>query len=78
MWLRDFLLKDLPYCRTIIYSYNSKLLSQGIDTIMTYGLEFIEGLKRVRNTKEVGRKADSAFKIISINVLGYTSSRRDR
>jgi hypothetical protein len=62
----------------MIYGYNSKLLSQGIDTIMTYGLEFIEGLKRVRNTEEVGRKADFAFEIISINVLGYTSSGRDR
>lgn len=54
MWLRDFLSKDLPRCRTMTYGYNSKLLSQGIDTIMTYGLEFIEGLERVRNTPEVG------------------------
>jgi hypothetical protein len=53
MWLRDFLSKDLPHCRTMIYGYNSKLSSQGIDTILDYGREFMEGLKKVRNTREV-------------------------
>ena len=53
MWLRDFLSKDLPQCRTMIYGYNSKLLSRGVDTIMDYGREFLEGIKRVRYTKEV-------------------------
>jgi hypothetical protein len=47
MWLRDFLSKDLPHCRTMIYGYNSKLLSNGIDTIM------MEEIKKVRNTEEV-------------------------
>lgn len=37
MWLRDFLSKDLPYCRTMVYGYNSKLSTHGIDTIMDYG-----------------------------------------
>lgn len=39
----------------MIYGYNSKLSSHGIDTIMDYGREFLEGIKRVRYTKEVGR-----------------------
>lgn len=56
MWLRDFLSKDLPNCRTMIYGYNSKLSSHGINTIMDYGREFLEGIKRIRNTKEVGSK----------------------
>jgi hypothetical protein len=55
MWLRDFLCKDLPRCRTIIYGYNSKLLSNGLDTIMDYGRGLLEELKKVRNTKEVSR-----------------------
>ena len=53
MWLRDFLSKDLPRCRTMIYGYNSKLLSNGIDTIMDYSRELMEEVKKVRNTKEV-------------------------
>jgi hypothetical protein len=54
MWLRDFLSKDLPHCRTMTYGYNSKLSSHGIDTIMDYGREFLEEIKQVRNTAEVG------------------------
>lgn len=38
----------------MIYGYNSKLSSHGIDTIMDYGRELLEELKQVRNTKEVG------------------------
>jgi hypothetical protein len=34
MWLRDFLWKDLPQCRTVIYGYNSKPSSHGVDTIL--------------------------------------------
>ncbi|KAH7385972.1 hypothetical protein BKA66DRAFT_490292 [Pyrenochaeta sp. MPI-SDFR-AT-0127] len=56
MWLRDFLSKDLPCCRTMIYGYNSKLSSHGIDTIMDYGRELIEELKKVRNTEELRRR----------------------
>jgi hypothetical protein len=37
----------------MIYGYNSKLSSHGIDTIMHYGRELIEELKKVRNTEEV-------------------------
>lgn len=53
MWLRDFLSKDLPSCRTMIYGYNPKLSSHGIDTIMDYSQELIEKLKMIRNTEEV-------------------------
>jgi hypothetical protein len=53
MWLRDFLRRDLPSCRTMIYGYNSKLSSHGIDTIMDYGRAMLEELKKVRNTEEV-------------------------
>ncbi|CAI7627456.1 unnamed protein product [Penicillium pancosmium] len=52
MWLRDFLSKDLPQCRTMIYGYNSKLSSHGVDTILDYGRELMEEIKKVRDTKE--------------------------
>lgn len=54
MWLRDFLSKDLPQCRTMIYGYNSKLSSHGVDTILDYGRELMEEIKKIRNMKEVG------------------------
>lgn len=53
MWLRHFLSKDMPSCRTMTYGYNSKLTARGIDTIMDYGRELLEELKKVRNTDEV-------------------------
>ncbi|KAF5676145.1 hypothetical protein FHETE_2272 [Fusarium heterosporum] len=56
MWLRDFLSKDLPSCRTMIYGYNSKLSSHGIDTIMDYGLGLIEELKKIRNSDELRKR----------------------
>ncbi|KAF2727898.1 hypothetical protein EJ04DRAFT_450416 [Polyplosphaeria fusca] len=56
MWLRDFLCKDLPCCRTMIYGYNSKLSSHGIDTIMDYGRGLTEELKKVRNTEELRKR----------------------
>lgn len=55
MWLRDFLCKDLPCCRTMIYGYNSKLSRHGVDTIMDYGRGLLEELKKVRSTQEVSR-----------------------
>ncbi|RDW85279.1 hypothetical protein BP6252_02869 [Coleophoma cylindrospora] len=51
MWLHHFLSRDLPSCRTMIYGYNSKLSSHGIDNIMDYGREFLEALKRARSSK---------------------------
>jgi hypothetical protein len=53
MWLRDFLLKDLLCCCTMIYGYNLKLSTHGVDTIMDYGRELIEEFKKIRNTEEV-------------------------
>ncbi|KAH0538021.1 hypothetical protein FGG08_005382 [Glutinoglossum americanum] len=53
MWLRDFLSKDMPHCRTMIYGYNSKLKSLEISKIMDYGREFMEEIKKVRYTKEL-------------------------
>ena len=58
MWLRDFLSKDLPQCRTMIYGYNSKLSSHGVNTILDYGRELMEEIKKIRNTKEVGTLYD--------------------
>ena len=53
MWLRHFLCKDLPSCRTMIYGYNSKLSIHGTDTVIDYSRKLIEELKMVRNTEEV-------------------------
>ena len=55
MWLRNFLCKDLLCCRTMIYGYNSKLSSHGVDTIMDYGRGLLEELKKIRDTEEVSR-----------------------
>ncbi|KAJ5348541.1 uncharacterized protein N7506_001794 [Penicillium brevicompactum] len=56
MWLRDFLSKDLPQCRTMIYGYNSKLSSHGVGTILDYGRELMEEIKKIRNTKELQQR----------------------
>ncbi|CAG8196739.1 unnamed protein product [Penicillium olsonii] len=56
MWLRDFLSKDLPQCRTMIYGYNSKLSSHGVDTILDYGRELMEEIKKVRTTKQLQQR----------------------
>ncbi|KAJ4114729.1 hypothetical protein NW768_011283 [Fusarium equiseti] len=48
MWLRDFLFKDLPYCRTMIYGYNSLSSSPGTSKIIDYGRELLEELKKAR------------------------------
>ena len=53
MWLRDFLSKDLPHCRTMIYGYNSKLASRALDKIIDYGRALMEEIAKVRDTKEV-------------------------
>src|SRR6266480_4618293 len=53
MWLRDFLSKDMPCCRTMIYGYNAKLSSRSIDTILDYSRGFLEEIKSIRRSKEV-------------------------
>jgi hypothetical protein len=42
----------------MIYGYNSKLSSHGVDTILDYGRELMEEIKKIRNTKEVGDAID--------------------
>lgn len=39
----------------MIYRYNSKLSSHRVDTILDYRRELIEEIKKIRNTKEVGK-----------------------
>ncbi|KAF2682375.1 hypothetical protein K458DRAFT_390862 [Lentithecium fluviatile CBS 122367] len=56
MRLRDFLSKDLPCCRTMIYGYNSKLSTYGIETIMDDGRGLIEELKKIRDTAELRKR----------------------
>ncbi|OBT82207.1 hypothetical protein VE02_08678 [Pseudogymnoascus sp. 03VT05] len=56
MWLRDFLCKDMPCCRTMIYGYNSKLLTHKVDTIMDYDQGLLEELKKIRNTEDLRKR----------------------
>ena len=51
MWLRDSLSRDLLHCRTMIYGYNSKLSTHGIDTILDYGRELIDEMKKNQEHK---------------------------
>lgn len=37
----------------MIYGYNSKLSTKGVDAIMDYGRGLLEELKMIRNTEEV-------------------------
>jgi hypothetical protein len=37
----------------MIYGYNAKLSTHGVDTILDYGRGLTEELKKVRNTDEV-------------------------
>ncbi|KUL81466.1 hypothetical protein ZTR_09035 [Talaromyces verruculosus] len=37
----------------MIYGYNSKLSSHGVDTILDYGRQLMEEIKKIRNTKEL-------------------------
>src|SRR2546421_10967366 len=61
MWLRDFLSKDMPCCRTMIYGYNAKLSSRNIDTILDYSRGFLEEIKNIRRSKEVRFLYHSGF-----------------
>jgi hypothetical protein len=38
----------------MIYGYNSKLSSHGVDKILDYGRELMEEIKKIRSMKEVG------------------------
>lgn len=55
IWLRHFLAKDLPQCRTMIYGYDSNLgpENKGMHTIPDYTDTFLEELKQARSSNEV-------------------------
>jgi predicted alpha/beta hydrolase len=40
----------------MIYGYNAKLSSHGVDTILDYGRRLMEELKKVRNTEELQKR----------------------
>jgi hypothetical protein len=44
----------------MIYGYNSKLSSHGVDTIMDYGRGLLEELKKVRGTEQVSKEIQAA------------------
>ncbi|KAK5989711.1 Ankyrin repeat domain-containing protein 6 [Cladobotryum mycophilum] len=56
MWLREFLVNDLPNCRTMTYGYNSKLSSHGVNEIMDYSRGLIEELKKIRKTEKLRQR----------------------
>ena len=53
MWLRDFLSKDLPKCRVMIYGYNSKLSNPGLHTIADFGKSLRVELLKARRSDQV-------------------------
>ncbi|MCJ1452831.1 hypothetical protein MMC28_003176 [Mycoblastus sanguinarius] len=56
MWLRDFLSKDLPDCRTMIYGYHSKLSTWNMNQLSEYGREFFAEITKVRFSEEDQRR----------------------
>ncbi|KAI0481790.1 hypothetical protein F4859DRAFT_476008 [Xylaria cf. heliscus] len=56
MWLRDFLARDLPDCRTMIYGYHSKLLASNMSQLEEYGRLFLTEIEKIRDTKELQRR----------------------
>ncbi|KAH7079953.1 hypothetical protein BKA63DRAFT_231448 [Paraphoma chrysanthemicola] len=56
MWLRDFLARDLPDCRTMIYGYHSKLLDTNVNQLKEYGRSFFAELEKIRDTTELQRR----------------------
>ena len=74
MWLRDFLRKDMPCCRTMIYGYNSRLSTHGVDTIMDYGRGLMEELQKVRNTDEVKAITECVSIAVTAGLRFYPSS----
>ena len=56
----------------MIYGYNSKLLSNGIDMIMDYGRELMEEIKKVRNTEEVRAVMERNLQIGNIRLTFMT------
>ncbi|KAK7425600.1 hypothetical protein QQZ08_007923 [Neonectria magnoliae] len=56
MWLRDFLSRDLPDCRTMIYGYHSKLLALNMSQLKEYGRLFLTEVEKIRHTAELQRR----------------------
>ncbi|KAI0116315.1 hypothetical protein GGR51DRAFT_574646 [Nemania sp. FL0031] len=56
MWLRDFLARVLPDCRTMIYGYHSKLLASNMSRLKEYGRLFLAEVEKVRDTTELERR----------------------
>ncbi|KAL7270570.1 hypothetical protein RUND412_006716 [Rhizina undulata] len=52
MWLMDFLAKDLPNCRTMIYGYDSNLESRGIHTLADYKQQFLMQIAQIRRSED--------------------------
>jgi hypothetical protein len=53
MWLKDFLVEDMPHCRTMTYGYQSKLKKPNTNLLLEFGREFFAEIKKIRNTEEV-------------------------
>jgi hypothetical protein len=49
----------------MIYGYNSKLSTHGVDTIMDYSRGLIEELKKVRNTEEVSAITECGYRAVA-------------
>jgi hypothetical protein len=60
MWLRDFLRKDFPNCRTMIYGYNSKLQVNATHTILDFGRQFLHALDLVRQSETVSESFNAS------------------
>lgn len=57
MWLHDFLSKDFPNFRTMVFGYDSKLRdSHGLHAIADYTDQLLEELSRVRVNPEAARR----------------------
>ena len=54
MWLRDFLAKDFPNCRTMIYGYNANLRGNSVHKLFDHQKDFLQALIQARQTEEVG------------------------
>lgn len=53
MWLQDFLKKDLPRCRTMIFGYDSRLDSPGAHEMQDYRDNLLTELKKARTSDQV-------------------------
>ena len=48
MWLRDYLTRDFPNCRIMVYGYNTKLTVRSTADLEDYSTELLDELKGVR------------------------------